>query len=63
MSLACPGKEGHVAGVLWARERDGTEVREVGRAGCMKCQGTGSSSGFFPLELSRSESQSLKIGS
>lgn len=27
VSLARPGKEGHVAGVLWARERDGNEVR------------------------------------
>lgn len=44
VSLACPGKEGHVAGVLWAKGegRDGNEVREVGRAECMRCQWKGS---------------------
>lgn len=53
-------RKGKWPGQCGLRESDGNEVREVGRAECMTGQGKGSASGFFFLELSGLELQSLK---
>ena len=57
---ALGSKKGKWPGRCGLEERGGNEVREAGKAGCRKGQGEGSASGCFFLELSGSESPSLK---